>query len=435
MLLAWSRREIYTLGFGPFPVIYSTNLFLRFRDDWFYLQFLMVAVGFLAKELIVWHKDGRRTHIFNPSSFPLALFSLGLILTGTTGITWGEEIATLLILPPQIYLFIFLVSLPGQFMFRVTTMTLPAVLTTYLFSWIYLKATGTYFFFDSNVPIAVFLGMHLLFTDPSTAPRTEVGRIVFGVMYGVSVVGLYALLGWFGAPTFYDKLLQVPLMNLSIKAIDKLGQARTFTRRRSLAYVTIWILLFGTLTAANGLGDHHPGHTIPFWDKACRDGRRNACRNLQVIESRSCRAGSPWACNELAVAAGTAGASHRDPQLPDYVVLLEEGKGRLPDMSPFERYTRACAQGYAAGCGDLARFYLQGGSGVAQDKQKAAQLLESACASGHAMSCSNFGLMYKLGDGVPQDDARALSYLAKACDLGMANACRLLDEQRRLPRR
>ena len=36
MLLAWTRRDTYTLGFGPFPIIYSTNLFLRFHDDWFY---------------------------------------------------------------------------------------------------------------------------------------------------------------------------------------------------------------------------------------------------------------------------------------------------------------------------------------------------------------------------------------------------------------
>ena len=66
MLLAWSRRDTYTLGFGPFPVIFSINLFLWFKPDWFYLQFLMVAVGFAAKELIRWNKDGRRVHIFNP---------------------------------------------------------------------------------------------------------------------------------------------------------------------------------------------------------------------------------------------------------------------------------------------------------------------------------------------------------------------------------
>ena len=91
MLLAWSRRDTYTLGFGPFPVIFSINLFLWFKPDWFYLQYLMIAVGFAAKELIRWQKNGRPAHIFNPSSFPLAVFSLGLILTGTTSITYGDR--------------------------------------------------------------------------------------------------------------------------------------------------------------------------------------------------------------------------------------------------------------------------------------------------------------------------------------------------------
>src|SRR5438552_69867 len=31
MLLCWSRRETYTLGFGPLPVIFSINLFLWFK--------------------------------------------------------------------------------------------------------------------------------------------------------------------------------------------------------------------------------------------------------------------------------------------------------------------------------------------------------------------------------------------------------------------
>ena len=64
MLMGWSRRDTYTLGFGPFPVILSINLFLWFADDWFYLQFLLVALGFAAKELIRWNKQGRHVHIF-----------------------------------------------------------------------------------------------------------------------------------------------------------------------------------------------------------------------------------------------------------------------------------------------------------------------------------------------------------------------------------
>ena len=100
-------------------------------------------------------------------------------------------------------------------------MTLAAVVSTYAFSLLYFAATGVYFFYDSYIPIAVFLGMHLLFTDPSTAPRTELGRLLFGVLYGLSTVALYVLLDRAGAPTFYDKLLQVPLLNLSVIAIDR----------------------------------------------------------------------------------------------------------------------------------------------------------------------------------------------------------------------
>ena len=256
-LLTWSRRNTYTLGFGPFPIIFSINLFLWFKPDWFYLQFLMVAVGFAAKELIRWNKDGRQAHIFNPSSFPLGLFSLVLILTGTTHLTWGVEIATTLLNPPHIYLLIFLVSLPGQFLFGVTSMTLSAVVTTYTFGLLYFAATGSYFFVDSRIPIAVFLGMHLLFNDPSTSPRTDLGRLIFGMLYGLSVVALFALLGLAGSPTFYDKLLVVPILNVMIQGIDRVARSnalkpfdpaalsrRLTPQRRNLAYISVWTVIF-----------------------------------------------------------------------------------------------------------------------------------------------------------------------------------------------
>ena len=41
--------------------------------------------------------------------------------------------------------------------------------------------------------------MHLLFNDPSTSPRTELGRIIYGALYGLSTVALYELLGQSGA--------------------------------------------------------------------------------------------------------------------------------------------------------------------------------------------------------------------------------------------
>jgi hypothetical protein len=401
MLLSWSRRDAYTLGFGPFPIVLSTNLFLWFKPEWFYLQFLMIAVGFAAKEFIRWEKDGRQTHIFNPSSFTLTIFSVALILTGTSDITWGQDIAITQFFPPHMYLFLFLVALPGQFLFGVTTMTMSAVVTTYLFGLAYYAVTGTYYFLDSYIPIAVFLGMHLLFTDPSTAPRTELGRMIFGALYGLSTIALYELLGRAGLPTFYDKLLQVPLLNLSIKSIDRAvrsGPLRRFdpgslgrslpARRRNLAYMSVWALVFAIMSAAQGVGDRHPGQWIPFWQRACEQDRPDACRYLARLHTNYCQAASGWSCNELGIlqadkeldrpaafasmqrgcdlgfqpaCANVADArpsggpwATGSPPLEDLPVLLRGSKGPITDRSFASLHTRACEQGWPDSCDRLA---------------------------------------------------------------------------------
>jgi hypothetical protein len=383
MLLAWSRRDDYTLGFGPFPVIFSINLFLWFTPDWFYFQLLMIAVGFAAKELIRWRRDGRRVHIFNPSSFPLALASLPLIVAGASDITRGQDIAISQFYPPQMYLMLFLVALPGQFLFGVASMTLSAVLTTYLWGLGYFAVSGTYLFYDSYVPIAVFLGMHLLFTDPSTSPRSELGRLIFGALYGSSSVGLYLLLGAIGVPTFYDKLLQVPVLNLSVKLLDRLASSTVLEplrperigralapRQRNLAYIAVWGAVFVALSASQGLGDRHPGQWLPFWERACEKGLPRACAYLVNLQSIYCGAGSGWACNESASfergcrlgfvpacrnADGVENAGSRferaSPTMADYPILLRGSKGPITDRSPAALQARACAQGWPDTCG------------------------------------------------------------------------------------
>jgi hypothetical protein len=333
--------------------------------------------------MLQWTKDGRRTHVFNPSALALTVMSIGLLLTAKSDITWGREIAITQFYPPQMYLFLFVVSLPGQLLFGVASMTLAAVTTTYLFGLVYFAATGTYFFVDSYVPIAVFLGMHLLFTDPSTSPRSDAGRFMFGALYGLSVVGLYALLTAAGLPTFYDKLLQVPLMNLAVRQIDRLVERvnvlpRFLGDRRNLTWVGVWGLLFAIMSAT-GLNDRHPGQWLPFWQDACRQMRPNACSHLEQLEVTLCRAGSGWACNELGIfrserdddsigalaswergceiGFGPACANARDrqartatPEVSDYPILARGSKAPVTDLSQSQLYARACQQRWLDAC-------------------------------------------------------------------------------------
>jgi len=398
ILLSWSRRDTYTLGFGPFPVVFSITLFLWFKKDWFYWQFVLVAVGFAAKELLRWKKEGRWVHIFNPSSFPLAVFSLALFLLNQDQMTWGPAIADTQNWPPYIYLWIFAIGLPGQYLFGVTTMTMSAVVSTVLFSQIYFLATGSYFFLDAHVPIAVFLGMHLLFTDPSTSPRTELGRVIFGVLYGLSTALLFWLLQLAGKPTFYDKLLQVPLLNLSILAIDRvvrgtplgrLDPARiapsVVGRRRHVAFMSVWVVLFAGMYGAGWLGDKHPGQWIVFWKGACARDARHGCDVLHYLEHYHCGEGSGWACNEEGVASAARGAERAEyggafnrgcalgfptacenlaaarrqetqfrqaePLAADLPILLRGRKAPIEERDPEKLYAMACAQGWADLCG------------------------------------------------------------------------------------
>ncbi len=399
MVLAWFRRRTYEFGFGPFPVTISINFFLVFKPEWFHWQFVIVALGFAAKEFIRWEKNGRSAHIFNPSSFPLAVFSLALLLTGKTDTTIGVEIAQTLFNPPHMHAVIFLVSLVPQILFGVTTMTMAAIFTTYAFGLLYFAVTGTYLFIDAYIPIAVFLGMHLLFTDPSTSPRSASGRILFGILYGLGTMVAYVILRAAGAPPFYDKLLPMPILNLMVLGIDraaasgklrlldvsKLGPALSNKQRR-LAAVGIWAAAFLVMIGAGGVGDNHPGQYLPFWQEACQAGSTRACDYVPLMQENFCNRGSGWACNELGIhiavsernpfdglrvfrlgcelefptacenadrmgAAAGGSLAGAPPLLADLPIVLRGSKKAILERDPDALYALACEQGWPDTCG------------------------------------------------------------------------------------
>jgi len=413
MLVCWTRRDEWILGFGPIPIIFSMNLFLWFRDDWFWLQFLMIATGVLCKEFIKWERDGRRVHVFNPSGIALFVFSVGLLFTNNTGITWGPEIAKSLHLPPNIYFDVFLVGLVVQGLFSVTLMTLSAAAVLYGLNLAFTHVTGVYWFVDSNIPVSVFIGLHLLVTDPATSPRTSTGKIVFGGLYGAAVFALDGILGAFSAPQFYDKLLCVPVLNLSVRAIDRYARAfaarfnplnlteRWGARNLNFAHMAIWAVLFTAMSATGFVGHSHPGQFISFWQKACDQRRFNACRTWVHALGTNCRGNDGASC--LA-----------------YGKVLNEGKlVPIDRLQGGEAIGRACDMGVAGACLELAGFARKGGN----------QVLDQACDErGDAAACYVAGGLYSNGQGAAKDDARAAALFQKACDSGFPRACGRLGQ-------
>jgi TPR repeat protein len=439
MLVCWSRRDKWILGFGPFPIVLSTNLFLWFKHDWFFLQFLMLATGVLCKEFITWNREGRRAHIFNPSAIALFIFSIGLIVTHSTQISWGEEIAVSFDRPPHIYLEIFLLGLVVQALFSVTLVTLSAAAALYALNLAFTHHTGLYYFIDTNIPAAVFLGLHLLVTDPATSPRKNFGKIIFGAGYGAAVFGLYWVLGWFGAPTFYDKLLCVPVLNLTVRALDRLSVAldsrvhmpEWSPRRANFVAMGVWVCLFTVMVSTGFLSSSHPGTDPEFWRKACVSGRGDACQTWVKLMNISCYHGSGPACMILGSALNRGDMVPRDlPQSgKDFAhaceMRLSDGCGnvlRMVQESQGSFFQSACDRGDGESCFLLGSLSFAG-EGVAKDPDRAFALLNKSCSASWWRGCSGLAECYRAGIGAPADHTKAIQLFDKACREGIASSC------------
>ncbi len=415
-LVSWSRGRTWRFGFGPFPIVISTNLLLWFKADAYYLQFVMLTIGLLGKQFITWTREGKRTHIFNPSAFGQSVVALVLIAAGLTNeLTWGQEIAASFE-PRHILIVIFLGGLVVQYFFQVTLMTVASVATLVLFGIVYQQVTGLYFFVNINVAGPIFLGMHLLVTDPATSPRTNSGRVLFGGLYALGYIALFRIFDLAEIPLFWDKLLPVPVLNLCVPLIDRvmrdgaLGklnlawQSALRPARMNLIHMGAWIAFFTTMLVTGFIDAPHPGDSIPFWKQAVVDGRPHAGHSLVMAAGSQALGGnSGSAYNELGLICMQG-------------KLVNENHGTAA-----KHFSKACELKDEHGCVNVAIQYLFMREYVDNESvEQALDLLETDCgANGSTHSCYLLGVAYEKGRGRPMDKARALE-LYQRC--GPANA-------------
>jgi hypothetical protein len=355
------------------------------------------------------------------------------------------------------------------------------VAAIYALNLLYTRITGSYQFVDSNIPAAVFLGMHLLVTDPATSPRKGLGKIIFGGAYGVLVFASYSLLKQIHAPEFYDKLLCVPPLNLSVRMLDRFSDAVIERLRRTrplpawqpkmvnYAWMGVWAGLFAVMTGSGFLikGNDHPGGHPAFWAKACQNSGSGACETWATVLEASCRENTSDDCvalgnleNEgkyVAKNAAMAGVSYgracdlglakgcdalitfmRDDGLSALMPACDHGDGascfilgslfsgghsvpKNPAIA-FELFQKSCRSGWPRGCGRLGLSYIVG-EGTEINAELAIANFEKGCRGGNAVSCAQAGEFYRRGKlGVKMDLAQ--DRFQQACDLGMPAACR-----------
>jgi serine/threonine-protein kinase len=101
-------------------------------------------------------------------------------------------------------------------------------------------------------------------------------------------------------------------------------------------------------------------------------------------------------------------------------VLYNRGSGVTRDVAQAAVfYERGCTLGDMSGCNNLGTVYEFGSIGF-PDLAGAAKLYERACSNAHVDGCAN---LLRTPGATPQEKARARDLLEKACAAGIARAC------------
>ncbi len=263
---------------------------------------------------------------------------------------------------------------------------------------------------------------------------------MFGAAYGAAVCGLYWVLDPFGL-SYYDKLLCVPVLNLTVRALDRASAALISNWRMPVwrpeqanrVHMAVWVCLFAVMIATGFL----KGPAPDFWRKACAENRPTACERWIEFAHTACVFDSGSACLDLGTALTDGRAAPRDLVKAGKAFAhacdlgLAEGCAGLlgsVEKSGGDFFQSACDGGDGESCFLLGSLYIKGheliaGRGLDQDAARGVALLDRSCAAGFSRGCFGLGESSRTGIGVGADTARAIVSFDKACSAGMAPGC------------
>lgn len=230
LAVVWLRE--WKVGFGPVPIVLSSNLFTA-PGPWTALVIILVA--FLTRMFVV--RNGK--HVLNPSAAGL---TAGLLLTVLLpGIFQAGGVFSKLSIPPNIAELILLLALIPQARFRIALATVGTAVGLMNASHLFAEVPGL------AMPGTLIM-LVLFVTDPATIPRTPVGLLAYGYFIGMGV-------GVTGFATHHlgvgddrlVKVLPVPFANALVPTFDALGAAAArrwrlavLQPRWNLLHIAVW---------------------------------------------------------------------------------------------------------------------------------------------------------------------------------------------------
>ncbi len=200
------------LTFQPLPIVFSANLF-----EWYLtprLMVLLIVAAFASKHLL--RRNGR--HIFNPSAFGLSVVGIGFLIAPSLFVS--QPVDQGMTLAPNIIEVILLLALVAQRNFPIVLVSLGVLAGAKMVAWDFFTRPCL------TQPLTV-LAIALLMTDPATMPRQPLSKLLYGIWMGIWMVVLSTALTRTGHPDGYSKVFPIAIANLSLPAIEQLGERLT----------------------------------------------------------------------------------------------------------------------------------------------------------------------------------------------------------------
>lgn len=214
LTLSWARTRRWHLTFGPLPIVLSTNLFIQFHPSEAAVHALPIAIAIASRH--IFRRDGRP--LFNPSA-------LGIAVLGALNLLWpalgDPDIALEFAIAPNMAELLLAAALIVQV--RIPVVLISAGVALGIFAHNQFADFST--FMPSWPP--VLLVLVLLATDPATMPRTNPGRLLSGLAFGLAMAITGHALTVSGQNDFYGKVLPLPFINALAPQFDRLGAALT----------------------------------------------------------------------------------------------------------------------------------------------------------------------------------------------------------------